>query len=372
LVFYLLLFAGGLIALVIGADALVRGASKLAIALGISPLVVGLTIVAFGTSAPEMAVSTGAVFSGTTDLAIGNVVGSNTFNVLFILGLAALITPLAVHIQVVRQEAPIMVGGAALLLLLVQDGQLGLFDGLLLLGLLLAYTVFLIRQSRAETRSEATRAGADGAGGENDWDAEFKPGPTPRWDDRLAVQVLLILVGLGLLVGGSHAMVTAAVVFAQALGVSEVVIGLTIVAAGTSLPEVAASVAAALKGERDIAVGNVVGSCVFNIFGVVGLAALAAVFAGISALPVPDSVRQVDLWVMMAALVACLPVFITGREIARWEGGLFLGFYAAYTAYLVMVAQQHAALGVFTGAMMGWVLPLTLVLLMFSFVRKPL
>jgi cation:H+ antiporter len=265
----LLLFAAGLVALVVGADLLVRGASKLALALGISPLVVGLTIVAFGTSAPEMAVSTGAVLSGSTELAIGNAVGSNVFNVLFILGVAALVTPLAVHIQVIRQEAPIMIGGALLLLVLSLDGVLSLFDSALLFGLLLVYTVFLIRQSRAETKAAR-----------DEYSSELTPAEPGGWDSRPWVQGLLIVVGLALLVGGAQALVSAAVVFARLLGVSDVVIGLTVVAIGTSLPEVAASVTAALKGERDIAVGNVVGSCVFNVFGVVGLAGLAAAFSG--------------------------------------------------------------------------------------------
>lgn len=354
---HVLLFVGGLIALVAGAEALVRGASKLALSFGISPLVVGLTIVAFGTSAPEMAVSVGAVLGGTTDLALGNAVGSNTFNVLFILGLAALITPLAVHVQVIRQEAPIMIGGAVLLIVLALDGGLGLFDSALLFALLVAYTVFMVRLSLAE-----------GAARTDDYAAELKPA-TGGWDSRAWVQVALVLVGLVLLVGGSQTLVSAAVVFAKALGVSDTVVGLTIVAAGTSLPEVAASTMAAIKGERDIAVGNVVGSCVFNIFGVIGLAGLAAAWTGFDALAVPDAVRHFDLWVMLAALVACLPVFLSGREIARWEGALFLAYYAAYTAYLVLAAQHHAALGAFSNVMLGFAIPLTIVTLVVAMFR---
>ncbi|MBX3637973.1 MAG: calcium/sodium antiporter, partial [Rubrivivax sp.] len=231
------LFVAGLVALVAGAELLVRGASKLALAFGISPLVVGLTVVAFGTSAPEMAVSVGAVLGGSTDLALGNAVGSNIFNVLFILGVAALVTPLAVHVQVIRQEAPILIGGTLLLLVLALDSRIALFDSALLFGLLIAYTVFLVVQSRAQTA-----AGAQAAG---DYEEELKPAEPGRWDSRPWVQVLLVLAGLALLVGGSQALVGAAVVFAKALGVSDVVIGLTIVAAGTSLPEVAASVTAA-------------------------------------------------------------------------------------------------------------------------------
>jgi cation:H+ antiporter len=347
----LLLFAGGLVALVAGAELLVRGASKLALSYGISPLVVGLTIVAFGTSAPEMTVSVGAVLNGQTGLALGNVVGSNIFNVLGILGLAALITPLAVHLQVIRQEVPIMIGGALLVLVMSLDGHIGGFDAALLTALLVAYTVFLVRQSRAQGADTGDYgAHADGGGSR-------------------AVQIGMVVGGLALLVGGSEAMVTAAVRFAQALGVSDVVIGLTIVAIGTSLPEVAASVTAALKGERDIAVGNVVGSCVFNLLGVLGLGGLAAAISGAGGLPVPASVANFDLWVMLAVQAACLPIFLTGREVARWEGAVFLAYYVAYAGYLVMQAQQHAALGTFSGAMLGFVLPLTVVTVVVSMLK---
>jgi cation:H+ antiporter len=343
-----MLFAAGLLALVVGAELLVRGASKLALSFGISPLVVGLTVVAFGTSAPEMTVSVGAVLNGQTGLALGNVVGSNVFNVLGVLGLAALITPLAVHLQVIRQEVPIMIGAALLVLVMSLDGRIGGFDAALLVALLLAYTVFLVRQSRAHAGDAADdRAQGDGPGSR-------------------AQQFALLIGGLVLLVGGSQAMVTAAVAVAQAIGVSDVVIGLTIVAIGTSLPEVAASVTAALKGERDIAVGNVVGSCVFNLLGVLGLSGLAAAITGTAGLPVPGSVANFDLWVMLAALVACLPIFLSGREVARWEGGLFLAYYVAYAGYLVLAAQHHAALPAFSGVMLGFVLPLTVVTVVVS------
>jgi len=356
----LLLFVGGLVGLVAGAALLVRGASLLALRLGLSPLVVGLTVVAFGTSAPEMAVSTGAVLSDQGGLAVGNAIGSNIFNVLFILGIAALITPLAVHRQVIRQEAPIMIGGAVLLIVLGLDGALGLFDGLLLLGSLVAYTVFLVRQSRAEPA----------AAGRDEFADELQPASAGRWDARLPMHLAFIVAGLLLLVLGSEGLVRAAVSFARALGLSEVIIGLTIVAAGTSLPEVAASVMASIKGERDIAVGNVVGSCIFNLFGVVGLGALVASSGAGNALPLPPDVARFDLWVMLAALVACLPVFLTGREIARWEGALFLAYYVAYTAYLVLAAQRHDGAQAFGDAVLGFVVPLTIVTLGVTMLRR--
>jgi cation:H+ antiporter len=351
----LLMFLAGLVGLVAGAELLVRGASKLALSFGISPLVVGLTIVAFGTSAPEMAVSVGAVLGGKTDIAIGNVVGSNIFNVLFILGISALITPLVVNIQLIRQEVPIMLGASLLLLIFALDGQVGVVDGAMLFALLLAYTVFLIVQSRSETQSA-----------NDEYAAEFKPAEKGGWDERMPVQLGLIVIGLAFLVLGSHWLVTAAVVFAKALGVSDVVIALTIVAAGTSMPEVATSVMAAVKGERDIAVGNVVGSSTFNILGCIGLSGMAAGSAG---LVIPASVMQFDIWVMLAVALACLPVFMTGREIARWEGGVFLGYYMAYVTYLVLQAQQSPSLGTFALGMTSFVLPLTVIAMVVAMVR---
>jgi cation:H+ antiporter len=351
------MFLAGLVALVAGAELLVRGASKLALSFGISPLVVGLTIVAFGTSAPEVAVSVGAVLGGRTDIAIGNVVGSNIFNVLFILGLSAIITPLVVNIQLIRQEVPIMVGASLLLLALTLDGGLSMLESALLFGLLLAYTVFLVRQSRAETQAA-----------QDEFAAEAKPAAPGAWDSRLPVQLALIAAGLGLLVLGSQWLVDAAVVFAKALGVSDLVIGLTIVAAGTSMPEVATSITAAIKGERDIAVGNVVGSNTFNILGCLGLSGL---FTGSGGLVMSPALLNFDIWVMIAVALACLPVFLTGREIARWEGAVFLGYYAAYVAYLILAAQQHDALDPFSAVMMGFVVPITVVTLVVALLRRP-
>jgi cation:H+ antiporter len=353
----LLLFLGGLAALVVGADLLVRGASKLALGFGISPLVVGLTIVAFGTSAPEMAVSVGAVLEGKTDIAIGNVVGSNVFNVLFILGLSALIVPLVVNVQLIRQEVPIMIGASLLLLLLGLDGRVSAWEGALLVVLLAVYTVFLVLQSRRETQAA-----------QDEFAAEMPPLDAQSWDARLPVQLLMIGVGLAALVFGSQWLVEAAVTFAKAMGVSDLVIGLTIVAAGTSMPEVAASITAAVKGERDIAVGNVVGSNTFNILGCVGLSGLASGDAG---LLLSQAVLNFDLWVMLAVALACLPVFLTGREIARWEGAVFLVYYAAYVGYLILAAQQHDLLGTFSTAMLSFVLPITVITLVVSVLRKP-
>jgi len=340
-----LMFLAGLVALVLGAELLVRGASKLALSFGISPLVVGLTIVAFGTSAPEVAVSVGAVLDGRTDIAIGNVVGSNIFNVLFVLGVSALITPLVVNIQLIRQEVPVMIGASLLLLAMAWDGQLGVVDGAILFGLLLAYTVFLVVQSRKQTREAF-----------DEYALEVKPADAGGWDARLPVQLLLIAAGLAFLVVGSEWLVSASVSFAKSMGVSDLVIGLTIVAAGTSMPEVATSITAAIKGERDIAVGNVVGSSTFNILGCLGISGLVS---GTTGLVVPSALLNFDIWVMLAVAFACLPVFLSGHSIARWEGGVFLAYYGAYVAYLILAAQQHAALGSFSSAMLFFVIPIT-------------
>ena len=353
----ILLFCGGLILLVMGASLLVRGASKLALSFGISPLVVGLTIVAFGTSAPEVAVSVGAVLDGKTDIAIGNVVGSNIFNVLFILGISALIAPLVVNIQLIRQEVPIMIGASLLLLALGLDGQLSFFDGGVLFVLLVSYTVFLIVQSRRETQLA-----------KDEYADEIKPAVPGAWDDRLPVQLMLIAAGLAALVFGSEYLVQASVSFAKAMGVSDLIIGLTIVAAGTSMPEVATSITAAIKGERDIAVGNVVGSNTFNILGCLGVSGLVSGDLGLAMAP---SLLAFDIWVMLAVALACLPVFMTGREIARWEGGVFLGYYVVYVAYLIMAAQQHDALSAFSGVMLSFVVPLTVVTLVVVLIRRP-
>lgn len=350
-------FGAGLAALVVGASSLVRGASKMALSLGLSPLVVGLTIVAFGTSAPEMAVSTAAVLNGQGDIAVGNVVGSNIFNVLFILGASALIVPLVVHIQLIRQEIPIMLGASLLLLALALNGSIAMWEGALLLVLMVAYTAFLVIQSRKETAAAAT-----------EFNEEITPAAQGTWDAHWAAQAGLIFAGLVLLVLGSDWLVGASVAFARAFGVSDVVIGLTIVAAGTSMPEVATSLTAALKGERDIAVGNVVGSNTFNILGVVGLSGLVS---GTSGLGIADSLLNFDIWVMLAVALACLPVFLTGREIARWEGAVFLGYYVAYVSYLILAAQQHAMLQPFFSAMLGFVVPLTIITLVVVWLRQP-
>ena len=340
-----LTFVGGLIALTVGAEMLVRGASRIASSVGISPLVVGLTVVALGTSSPELAVGVGAAIVGQGDIAVGNVVGSNIFNVLVILGLSALIVPLAVAHQIVRFDVPLLIACSLVLALMSMDGMLGRVDGIVLFAGVVLYTAFLVWQARKE-RDEKVIAEYAGA----------YPGSVAR---RWLVNLGLIALGLILLVLGADWLVDAAVVFAKRLGISELVIGLTIVAAGTSLPEVAASVVAAVKGERDIAVGNAIGSSIYNILLVLGVTA----FVSPAGIAVAQSVQNFDLPVMIAVSVACLPILFTGYRIDRWEGAVFLAYYLAYTGYVVLKATEHDLLEPFSRAMAVFVLPITVLTL---------
>ncbi len=344
----LAMFLGGFVSLIIGAEWLVRGASRLAMAVGISPLVVGLTVVAFGTSSPELGVSVMSAWSGQAGIALGNVVGSNICNVLLILGLSALAAPLVVSSQLIRIEVPLMVGISLLAWLLAADGRIGRLDGALLFSGIIVYTVWAIRRSRREKRQ-----------GDDEFAAEFGSASTSGPGAGLGRQVAWILAGLVLLGFGAHWLVSAAVTMAKALGVSDLLIGLTIVAVGTSLPELATSVMASIRGHRDIAVGNVVGSNIFNLLSVLGLTALVAP----GGIPVAEAALGFDIPVMVAVAVACLPIFFTGHLIARWEGALFLGYYIAYTLYLVLGVLQNGYLPVFRDAMAGFVLPLTAVTL---------
>ena len=363
----ILAFLLGLLALVAGAELLVRGASRLADALGLSPLVIGVTVVSFGTSAPEAAVSIGAALDGRGELALGNVVGSNIVNVLIILGISAAIVPLAVHRQLIRQEVPVMLGACVLFAAQAFDGRIGRADGLLLTLLLVGYTAFLVRGARADAAA-ARETPAGPAGGHSSEPARGQAAERTRAAAlrEAAIQIGFVIAGLVLLVGGAQALVGAATSFARALGVSELVIGLTIVAVGTSLPELAASVAAALRGHGDLAVGNVVGSNVFNLLGCAGLAAALSP----DGLVVPEALRHFDLLVMIAVALACLPIFFSGHRIDRWEGVLLAAYGAAYLAYTLLAASQHDALPAFSGAMLGFVVPLTVVAIVATVISR--
>jgi cation:H+ antiporter len=347
----LVLFLIGVALLIVGAELLVRGAARLAGAVGVSPLVIGLTVVALGTSAPELAVTVRSSLTGTADIGFGNIIGSNICNTLLILGVAALVAPLVVSQQLVRMDVPIMIGASALLFAMVLDGVLNRMDGVILFTGLVVYTVVLLRQSRRETAAERARTN--------------EPEPVRPPITSLLGHLGFVLFGLSLLILGSRWLVDGAVMIAEAFGVSQLVIGLTVVAVGTSMPEVATSVLAGLRGERDIAVGNVIGSNLYNILAVLGIAGVISP-AGI---PVAPAAINFDLPIMLAAAAACLPIFFSGR-INRWEGGLFFGYYIAYTLFLILRAAQHDALPEFSMLMGSFVLPLTGITLIALLVRE--
>ncbi len=349
----ILLFVTGILFLAGGGEILVRGASRLAALAGISPLIIGLTVVSFGTSAPELAVNLQSSFTGQAEIALGNVVGSNILNVLLILGLSAAITPLVVSQQLVRLDVPIMIAASFLMLVLGLDGAINRLDGALLFTMLVAYLAFLLLKSRRDARLRE-KTTADIAA------IKTEDKKASSWGANLA----LIAAGLLLLVIGSRWLVSGATAFARLIGVSELVIGLTVVSMGTSLPEVATSVIASMRGEKDIAVGNVVGSNLFNILTVLGLSGLVSPHG----IPISDAVLGFDIPVMIAVAIACLPIFFTGYTIDRWEGWLFLGFYLAYTFYLMLNSTEHDLLPVFNKLMIMFVIPITaLTLLVLSF-----
>ena len=333
------LVVAGLALLIGGGEALVRGASTLAVRAGISPLVIGLVVVSAATSAPELAVTVGAVLEGEPGLALGNVIGSNIANILLILGLSAVLSPLAIRRQVVRFDIPVMLGISILLVVVSLDGVLSLLDGVLLLGGLVIHASLSIIIGRKEAHDAAYVPAA----------MPLNSTPVPLW-----LAMILVAMGVGLLVLGAQTLVTGAVNIALDLGVSSLVVGLTVVAIGTSLPELATSLVALRRGERDMAVGNIVGSNIFNIGLVLGLPAI--LFA--EGIALPSAAIALDLPLMLAATVALLPIAFTGFVIARWEGALFVGLYVAYLLYVVLASTEHDAATGFTSIMLWFVLPL--------------
>ena len=348
----ILILIAGLVLLVAGAEVLVKGASRIAFMFGLSPLVIGLTIVAYGTSSPELMVSIQSSLAGQPDIALGNVVGSNIFNVLLILGVSALITPLVVAQQLIRLDVPILIGISCLTLMFGLDGKISRVDGTIFLIGIILYTTFLLIQSRKERNPEVT----------DEYEREYG-GSTARSPQQIAINIGFVVLGLGLLVLGSKFLVDSSIAIARSFGVSELVIGLTLVAAGTSLPELATSVVASIRGERDIAVGNVIGSNIFNILAVLGGSSLFSA----DGLTVSASALRFDIPVMIAVAVICLPVFITGQLIARWEGLLFLSYYVAYTAYLIMDSANYETLPIFSNILLFVVFPATILSLGVSF-----
>ena len=309
----LLVLILGLALLYFGAEGLVRGSSSLALRLGVGPLLVGLTVVAFGTSTPELAVSLKATYLGQGDISVGNVVGSNICNVGLILGFSALIIPIKVASQIVRVDTPVMIGVTALAVALLYDGALSRVEGILLFVLLIAYVVFSIRLARQQA--------SDPLAGE--FAEEIKISKRGVWQD-----IAFIIGGLVMLVFGARFLVDAAIDIAKAFGLSEAVIGLTIVALGTSLPEFATSLVAALKKEADIAVGNAVGSNIFNILGILGISAAVTPLSS-------SGITAIDLGVMAAFAVILWIFSRTGYRLTRGEGFFLLAAYIAYVIWLV-------------------------------------
>lgn len=328
----------GLVCLVAGAEWLVKGASSVASKLGVPPIVIGLTVVAFGTSAPEFAVSVNGALTGNADVAIGNVVGSNTFNILLILGLSAAISGLSIEQRLLKFDIPVLIGITAVVYALMFNDVIGRLEGIVLFGGVVAYTWWLLRTSRGTESPAVEQEYADSVG--------QLEGETV--DRPLAFQIGLVVAGLVLLVLGSRLLVSSATDIAEALGVSDLVIGLTVVAAGTSLPELATSVLAAMRGQRDIAVGNVVGSNIFNLLAVLGASAIVAS----DGVRVNNELLRLDYPVMLAATIVLLPICWNGFMVKRWEGSLLVVFYVAYVAYLIMDAGDSTAPELFRTAML--------------------
>jgi len=333
----------GLVLLVAGGEFVVRGASRLAEWARIPPVVVGLTIVAFGTSSPELAVAIGAALRGEPDFVTGNIIGSNIYNVLLVLGLSALIVPLVVQRKLVQWDVPAMIGASLGLLLFAADGSLTRVEGIVLMLALAGYLSATVFWSR--------RQGSD----EDEFDVEYHA--RSMSGAALLGNAAILVGGLALLVIGADRLVEGAVEIAESLGVDRLVIGLTIVALGTSMPELATSVIAAIRGEREIAVGNIVGSNIMNILAIAGFTMIVAP----DGVPVADAILRLDLPVMLAVAIACLPIFFRGHRIERWEGGVFIGYALAYTAYLVLDATGHRAIGPFSAVMLVFVIPLTVI-----------
>lgn len=340
----------GIAGLVIGAEGLVRGAARLAARTGMSSVVIGLTVVAFGTSAPELAVSVGDVLRGSDEagaIALGNVVGSNIANILLALGVASAIGgSLVVARRIIRIDVPIMIGASVVVLFMALDEKLNRLEGFILVGALVVYLVWTVVAARREPDSIVDEL-AD----------ELNPEQLQKvspWTD-----VAYLVGGLLMLVAGSQALVTSATDIATELGVSDLVIGLTVVAIGTSLPEVATSVLAALRGQRDLAVGNAIGSNLFNLLAVLGITASVAP----DSIPVAQSAIQVDLPVMIVVAVACLPIFANGHVLQRWEGMMFFAFYSAYIGWLILDAAEHSIRDDYGNVMLFFVIPLTAVTL---------
>ncbi|NJN17480.1 MAG: calcium/sodium antiporter [Oscillochloris sp.] len=350
----IVLFILGILLLIGGAELLVRGATRLAAALGVPTLIIGLTVVALGTSSPELAVSLQAAFNNQAAITLGNVVGSNIANLLLILGVAGLFGALPVAKQLLRRDVPALTAATILTLVLALDGSLGRIDGAILMIGLLAYMIFTIRGARSGKGPSAVGPEANEAVAEN-----RKAGIAT-----LTLNLAQLAGGLALLIIGASWLVDGAVLFAGALGVSELVIGLTVVAIGTSLPEIATSVIAGLRGERDIAVGNVVGSNLLNLLAVLGLTLVISP----EPIPVPASAIRFDIPVMLAVTLLAWPLFYTRHAVTRRESILLTGLYIAYTVYVVLAATASPILQLYSLTFLV-LIPILVVMIMIRTLR---
>ena len=336
-----LLLAGGLLILIVCGDFLVQGASALAARYGLSPLLIALTIVAFGTSAPELLVSVRAALAGVPGIALGNVVGSNIANILLILGIPALIAPIACVGRTVPHNMIIMMAASVLLVVLCFMGPLGFWQGILLVSLLAAYLVYSGWDARKNPYCAATEGGAvpsperpDDAFRDSTASAHDLPhGDIEPKDLSRGIIAFKIIVGIAGLPLGARLVVDGGIEIAEAFGVSDAVIGLSLIAVGTSLPELATSVMAVFRRNDDMVVGNIIGSNIMNILAILGVTAI------IAPLPVAEDFLSFHLWVMLGAVVLLLPAAMMGRKVGRLSGLVFL---AAYGAYLyAMFALGH-------------------------------
>lgn len=311
-----LFFLFGLALLVAGAEGFVRGASSIALRLGISPLLIGLTLVGFGTSAPELVISIDAVLNDAPGLVMGNIVGTNTANILLILGLGAVITPIAVDKSILRRDGTMLAIATLAAIVSVLTGSISRPEGAIFLVLLVAYLVFTYFDDRRAMAKNPAAA----------------PEPDAKPIGNLWLAIAMTVFGLVLILIGARFLVDAAIDIARMLGVSETVIGLTIVAVGTSSPEIAITIVSALRRNMELALGNILGSNIFNILGILGITALVQPIA------IPAVIAEVDIWVMTGATLALLLAAFTGRQIVRWEGILMLLAYAIYVGWLVVSA----------------------------------
>jgi cation:H+ antiporter len=316
-----LYLAGGLGLLYVGAQTLIKGGTGLALRLGLTPLVIGLTVIAYGTSSPEMVVSLQAAFSGNGAISIGNVVGSNICNIALILGLCSLVTPITASSQIIRREIPIMIGATIVLCLFLWDDTMARWEGAVLFLGVIAYTVTTVRAARKATAADRVAA--------SEYESAIASGGEAKPEKlSLGAAIGLTLLGLGVLVAGSHFFVGGAVKLAEGWGISQTVIGLTIVAVGTSMPELATSLVAAIRKQSDVAIGNIVGSNIFNIVGILGLCALVKPISA-------PGISLLDLGLMLVIAVALLPLCKSGGKISRAEGGVLLAVYVGYTWWLI-------------------------------------